>query len=275
MLVWGTWRGLSDKAKVYYLRTYHRGEFPMVTKARRPLGLGVDFFLRYAQVVKGLELSLQEDSRILEIGSGAGGLAQFFDDREVVGVDEKEFALGAVSTNLTVVRASATRLPFANALFDYVVCVDTLEHVCPSQRNEAIREALRVTQKKLFMTMPTGRNVEHVEKILYLVFAPFYRLFHKDLTFLREHVQNGLPTPESVIRSIETYSPGAEIHVQGNTNLAIWLLSMFFDPAVRFITKRAGSRWLRAILHPLAPFLNFAPAYRTTFIISKRGQGKA
>ena len=66
------------------------------TRARRPGGLGVDFFLRYAQIVKDLELSLQEDSRILEIGSGAGGLAQFFADREVIGVDEKEFATGAV-----------------------------------------------------------------------------------------------------------------------------------------------------------------------------------
>jgi Methyltransferase domain len=243
-------------------------------KARKPVKLGVDFFLRYAPIVKDLQLSLREDSRILEIGSGAVGLAQFLDDREVIGVDEKEFALEAVSANLTVVRASATRLPFANALFDYVVCVDTLEHVCLSQRNDAIREAVRVTRKKLFITTPTGRTVEQVEKILYLVFAPFYRLFHKDLSFLREHVQNGLPTPESVIHSIETYSPGAEIRVQGNTNLGIWLLSMFFDPVVRFITQRVGSRWLHIMLHPFVPLLNFAPTYRTTFIVSKREQGK-
>lgn len=245
------------------------------TGSGRPGGLGVDFFLRYAQIVKNLELSLQEDSRILEIGSGAVGLAQFFADREVVGVDEKEFAVDAASANLTMIRASATQLPFADTSFDYIVCVDTLEHVPPSQRADVIKEALRVTRNKLLMAMPTGRSVERVEKILYFILAPFYWLFRKDLSFLGEHVQNGLPTQESVICAIKACSPGAEIQVQGNMHLGVWVLSMFFDPAVRFITRRAGSRWLRAILHPLAPFLNFAPAYRTTFIISKRGQGKA
>src|SRR5690349_9930337 len=36
ILVWGAWRGLSDKAKVYYhLQSYHRREFPLLGAYRR------------------------------------------------------------------------------------------------------------------------------------------------------------------------------------------------------------------------------------------------
>jgi hypothetical protein len=51
MLVWGAWRGLSDKAKLYYyLRAHHRGDFP---------GLGsyskfVEATNRYAMEVRGI-----------------------------------------------------------------------------------------------------------------------------------------------------------------------------------------------------------------------------
>ena len=63
--------------------------------------------------------------------------------------------------------------------------------------------------------------------------APVYRLFHKDLSFLGEHVQNGLLTKESIRRSISVDRSGEPVDVRGNINLGIWFLVMFVDPAVR------------------------------------------
>ena len=44
---------------------------------------------------------------------------------------------------------------------------------------------------------------------------------------------------------------------------------MFMDPAVRRITKRTASGWLRTLLRLLGPYLNFPPTHRTVFVVSK------
>ncbi len=125
---------------------------------------------------------------------------------------------------MRLIQASATQIPLADALCDYVACVDTLEHLPPSQRDSAIREALRVTRHQYFITVPSGRAAAQLEKFFYLMLAPVYRLFHKDLSFLGMHLQNGLPTKESICGSIADDRSGETVEVRGNINLGIHLL---------------------------------------------------
>src|ERR1700722_6197805 len=87
-------------------------------------------------------LQLEHDSRLLDIGCGEGGPAQFLSwvsGAEVVGVDgDPEFIeLGtariAATRNASQVRlitADATeRLPFESEAFDAVNCVDVIPHL--------------------------------------------------------------------------------------------------------------------------------------------------
>ena len=170
---------------------------------------------------------------------------------------------------MRLIQASATQIPLADASCDYVVCVDTLERLPPRQRDTAIREALRVTRHQFFIAVPSGRAAALLDKFFYLMLAPVYQLIHKDLSFLGEHVQNGLLTKESICRSISVDRSGETVQVRGNINLAIWILVMFVDPAVRRITKRTGSGWLSSLLRFLEPYLNFPPTYRALFVVSK------
>ncbi len=170
---------------------------------------------------------------------------------------------------MRLIQASATQIPLADASCDYVVCVDTFEHLPPSQRDSAIREALRVTRQQFFIAVPSGRAAAQLEKFFYLMLAPVYRLFHKDLSFLGKHLPNGLPTKESICGSIADNRSGETVEVRGNINLGIWFLVMFVDPAMRGMTTRTGSAWCSSLLRFLGPYLNVPPTYRTVFLYRK------
>ena len=242
----------------------------MAARTERSHGLGIDVFLRYSPIVQELQTNLKRNSRVLEIGPGGVGLAEFFPQQPIIGIDTHIGPLYTRPAYLRLIQASATQIPLADASCDYVVCVDTLEHLPASQRDRAIREALRVTRHKFFIAVPSGRVAALLEKFLYFVLAPVYRLlFHKDLSFLGEHVQNGLPTKESIYRSLSDDRSGVTVQILGNINLGIWFLVMFVDPVVRRITKRTGSGWLCSLLRFLEPCLNFPPTYRTVFVVSK------
>ena len=241
----------------------------MAARTEPSHGLGIDVLLRYSPIVQELQNNLKRNSRVLEIGPGGVGLAEFFPQQLIIGIDTHVGPRDTRPASMRLIQASATQILLADGACDYVVCVDTLEHLPPSQRDSAIREALRVTRHKFFTAVPSGRAAALLEKFFYFVLAPVYRLFHKDLSFLGEHVQSGLPTKESICGSLSDDGSGVTVQVLGNINLGIWFLVMFVDPAVRRISKRTGSGWLSSLLRFLEPCLHFPPTYRTVFVVSK------
>jgi SAM-dependent methyltransferase len=231
-------------------------------------GVGIDFMLRYAPIVDKLS-GCAIDARILEIGSGVIGVAPFVDKHTVIGIDSRSMKQAIAPHNLQLVQASAMNAPFADNSFDYVLCVDVLEHVPSADRDGLIKEALRITKGTLFIATPSGVRTAQAERLLYAVLAPLYRAFEKDLSFLREHLENGLPEREDLLRVITSFAPGAQISIRRNVNLCVWMLCMSVDPFVRWATKRTGIAWLRGLLWPIAPLLSFGPGYRLVFAVSK------
>jgi SAM-dependent methyltransferase len=107
------------------------------------------------------KLGLPEGARILDAGCGSGRvldeLARFGD---VVGVDSSPAAVAAAwARGHSVAKARVEELPFPDARFDLVTCLDVIEHTPDDIR--ALRELVRVTRPggHLFVTVPAYQSL--------------------------------------------------------------------------------------------------------------------
>src|SRR5258707_6459064 len=98
---------------------------------------------------------------LLDVGCNVGAwladCTRFYSGARLVGVDINETALQQARGGLPSVgllRASAEGLPFPDSTFQYVTCVETLEHLPAVARTGAFREMWRVAH-------PRGRLVPH------------------------------------------------------------------------------------------------------------------
>jgi SAM-dependent methyltransferase len=88
--------------------------------------------------------------RVLDLGSARGGFSRALAERgaRVTAVDSSTVALELTRRQLAgageVVRADARRLPFPEATFDVVVCLQTLNYVRP--RRDVVAELARVAK---------------------------------------------------------------------------------------------------------------------------------
>lgn len=91
--------------------------------------------------------------RILEIGCGIGELSNYLASRgaKIIGTDvgcgliKASCALAKASkTGAAFKVASATKLPFRNSQFDYVICMSVLHHLDEQDLRRAVNESYRV-----------------------------------------------------------------------------------------------------------------------------------
>ncbi|HYH86215.1 MAG TPA: methyltransferase domain-containing protein [Pyrinomonadaceae bacterium] len=104
------------------------------------------FDMRFARTMWVYD-NVRAGSSVLDLGCGAGMLALL--KRKGVtlaGVDlSEECALAALRNGYdTGVAAALTRLPYAEASFDYVVSLDVLGHVAFEEKDDVLREVRRV-----------------------------------------------------------------------------------------------------------------------------------
>ena len=92
---------------------------------------------------------------LLDVGCGSFGVAMFMRDIPVVGVDREQPHI--ILPNLTFQRADITALPFPDRSFPVVSCIDVLEHLSAADRERAIRELVRVSDRHLVIACPHGR----------------------------------------------------------------------------------------------------------------------
>ena len=101
-------------------------------------------------------LALRDDSRILDAGCGSGRtLDELEDYGTATGVDIDDTAVAAArARGHDAVPAAIERLPFAEASFDLITCLDVLEHLPDDVR--ALRELRRVARPgaALVVTVP-------------------------------------------------------------------------------------------------------------------------
>ncbi|OQX70738.1 hypothetical protein B6D52_03590 [Candidatus Parcubacteria bacterium 4484_255] len=105
-----------------------------------------DFMLK--EVLSFLDASANQ--KIVDIGCGKGRFCRKLRDKgfNVTGVEpSKELIEIAIKNNKDIkfIQASATNLPFRNNTFDFLICVEVLEHIPDTER--AVKEMMRVLKE--------------------------------------------------------------------------------------------------------------------------------
>lgn len=226
----------------------------------------IEIALRYLPLVNEIRKRRAAPLQVLEVGSGCMGISPYLGTgMPVVGVDVK--FVGRIVEGLRPVRASATRLPFKDGQFGFVVAADVLEHLPANIRVEAIEEMLRVTQGKVLLAVPTGAKAMEQDLLLDQVYQ---KIHGQRYPFFADHISYGLPTVQDVTEVIKKAAARKKLMVEiskyPNTNLRIryWMMRLWMSKN-RMI---AASYLLLGILKYLRKLLDFSDCYRQIFIIT-------
>jgi predicted SAM-dependent methyltransferase len=119
-------------------------------------------YLAKQEIIRAYLRRLRDRTRVLDAGCGEGVLVEEFRDRLAIeGIDQD------YSSEL-VRRGSLTALPYGDAAFDRVLCLDVLEHLTFAEQPKALAELHRVLTPRgeLFVTVP---NLAHLQSRLHFL----------------------------------------------------------------------------------------------------------
>ncbi len=229
--------------------------------------------IRYWPIARSVkcQVSSVKEISILEVGSGWLGIAPYL-GKEVVGLDEdfegRKFGL------LKQIKGSVLKLPFKRDSFDFVVCVDVLEHLQKTKREKAIREVLRVAKREVFIAVPCGKKSFIQDKKLD---KRYQQVFKQPFSFFKEHLEYGLPKKEEIVQLIKLAAKREKkkvgIKIQGNENLGLrnflmkgWMTKNIF---VDFLFRK-----IFLFLIPFFKLWDKPPYYRQIFFVKIEGRIK-
>ncbi|MEY2513095.1 MAG: hypothetical protein QOJ89_453, partial [bacterium] len=132
---------------------------------------------------------LHDSGSILDVGCGPHGLACLAPDVPFVGADVA-FDGAPAASMVAVVLDPGPLLPFADATFDTVLCLDVLEHVPADERAPFVAELARVAARRVVLACPTDA-AQPLDDLLRARLDP-------QPGWLAEHGECGLPTEREV-----------------------------------------------------------------------------
>lgn len=227
----------------------------------------VDGAVRYAPAVRILRQHARPGSSILEVGSGPVGITLFL-PRPVTGCDLDFTGPDLGWLRRVVLPSAATRLPFGDRSFEFVLAMDVVEHVPAARRGDFIRELVRVARWWLILSAPCGPIAQACDAELYRWLRTRIGMDHR---WLREHVEQGLPDAhqiEALLRSCLSDSDPYELAVQDNFAADRWLWCWKFQSS----RNRFWRSFKNKLLWPLAGWLgrsDAGPPYRKVFVLRR------
>ncbi len=231
----------------------------------------IDTALRYDAVLRLLEPKWTPDLRILEVGSGAGGVTEFL-AHPVTGVDSAFDRTDERTTSwLTRVPGAADALPFDDASFDAVLSVEMLEHLPADVREPALLEMLRVLRPggRLIVTFPSGGTATRLDAKLN---EAFRRRHGHDHPWAIEHLEHGVPEGHEVAARLRgLVGPSATVALRHHAWAPAWTFQHMLMTVGRLFPLTAPlvrGPGLRALFNVLRR-LNRTPAYRAILLVDK------
>jgi SAM-dependent methyltransferase len=184
------------------------------------------------------ELALEEvadvpDPRILELGSGHGGLAtkllELHPTARLVVTDVAPESVAAIEAGAlgvhprAVIRAvDATAIAAVDGDFDLAVFALSFHHLPPEQAARVLAEGTRVATKLLIIDMPRPPAPLHLLRLATMLpLAPFVPFVH-----------------DGLISSLRTYSPSALRALAAHAGVDVELRGGLFSPQVAVATRR-------------------------------------
>lgn len=220
----------------------------------------IDHAVRYLPILRLLRKATSPNDSILEIGSGALGLGEYY-PKPFIGCDIS-FSERPKPPMRPVV-ASASRLPFHDLSFDAVIASDVLEHIPPNSRQDVLREALRVARKIVVVGFPCGPRAYALDQRL---FAKYQELRKPAPPWLQEHMLH--PFPEEC--AVAGLDDGWTVRGTGNDNLHFheWLLRRMMDGRwILFfrLIEKLSPRLMECLLR----LADRGPCYRKIFAVTR------
>ena len=227
-----------------------------------------DWATRYVPIARGLQHRVPGQARILEIGANENSFARF-SGRPVVALDFSERQLRAARrvTGGMCVRGNIARLPFASAVFDAVVCVDTFEHLPPGARPSAAAEVLRVLRPTgwAVVAFPSGEGARQAEERIRRAYQVYTG---RTLDWFEEHKALGLPDTPALARLFRELGGGRRT-LEIVPNCSLWMWEWMWQVLLCGWPGR-GNVFFQALLRAMTPLLarlHHPPCYRTVFWI--------
>jgi SAM-dependent methyltransferase len=225
----------------------------------------LNWLSRYAFVVA--ELGFDQDGKlvesVLDVGCGPHGLACAVPGAEFVGVD-LSFP-DAVAPGMIALRNAPGPLPFEDASFETVICLDVLEHIPPAQRREFVHELTRVAARRVLIACPSSEAAWIDDSVRTL-----YRSRGlPEPGWLSEHDEHGLPTYAEIREACESAAGFAARELQMTNGLlstmAVWA-DMFPETGGQAVTesREHARQWLDVFTVG-----RFGTCYRKGFAIER------
>ncbi len=170
---------------------------------------------------------------VLDVGCGPHGLACAAPAAEFVGVDVL-FA-DRVAPGMVAFRSAPGPLPFDDAAFETVVCLDVLEHLPAGDRPGFVRELARVASRRVLVACPSDESL-WVQDVLRVAYQSRGMALPG---WLNEHDEHGLPTAEE-IRQACTSVAGFQARELVMTNGLLTTLAVMADMLPEFSSRAAA-----------------------------------
>lgn len=225
----------------------------------------LNWLTRYGFVSAELELDASGTLResVLDVGCGPHGLSTAAPAATFAGIDVDFHE--TVAPGMIALRYGPGSLPFLDAAFDTVVCVDVLEHVPPAQRESFVAELARVAGRRVLLACPSdeGAWIDDLVRDAYLE----RRLPVPD--WLAEHDEHGLPTAQE-IEGFCSAPAGFRARELAMTNGLLSTMVVVADMLPEF-AERAAREWReqRAGWLEVCKTARFGPSHRKGYAIER------
>lgn len=208
----------------------------------------LDEYLRYSKVLQEIrQIASKENEKfkILEVGAGGEGISKFlkysgdYKKFDIVLADSNPQSMCKVKRIKAVV-ITGMQLPFQNEQFDFVISVDTLEHIPKDKREKFLLELKRVSRKMVlihFVMHDPQRN--YLGRDGDLKFNQWYlKYFKKEQSWVSEHLKIEPPMCWEIEKVFE------EAVITGTQNIDVWYnyITMQSKPLAGFLT---GFRYMK------------------------------